>query len=104
VSRARGSLLALAGLLGVALAYGLVAHFLPLREQVGIGAGLLAKQMCSCIYVAQRSPEACRADQRTSLDPIAFELRRDEQRVWAGVRLLGERIAVHRAGFGCTLE
>jgi hypothetical protein len=97
-----GALLA-AGL-AIALVYGFVTRYLPLRAQVDIGAGSLAKQMCSCLYVAERSVEACRADQSSLLDPIGFELRSDEQLVWAGIPMLGARTALYREGFGCTLE
>jgi hypothetical protein len=60
--------------------------------------------MCICVFVAKRSAEDCRADQLPALDPIEYEVRASQARVWAGIAWLGERTALHREGFGCTLE
>ena len=75
-----------------------------LRYAVDIGAAMLAKQMCSCVYLAGRDVADCRADQFESMDRIRLELLRGQQRVRAWVPGLGERTAVHRPGLGCTLE
>lgn len=104
MSRRRQILAAGAAAIGLALAYATFGWYLPLRALVDIGAGTLSKQMCSCIYVANRSAEDCRADQFESLDPIPFEVDAEQQRVSAGIPLLGRRTAVHRAGFGCAFE
>lgn len=91
-----------AAALGAAL---LLWHwYLPLRGAVGVGAGMLAKQICSCVYVAGREPADCRADQFPSMDPIEVEVLRDAARVRAFVTGFGERIAIHRDGLGCMLE
>lgn len=74
----------------------------PTRHAVEIGAAMLAKQMCSCLHVAGRSREDCRADQLETMDPIQLEL--EGARVRAFIPLLAERVAVHRPGFGCSLE
>jgi hypothetical protein len=76
----------------------------PTRFAVGIGAGMLAKQVCSCIYVAKRNVEDCRADQYESMDSIRLEVLDAEERVRAWVPGFGERISIYREGFGCTLE
>ena len=88
----------------VAIAMGLVVWrwYLPTRFAVDIGAAMLAKQVCSCVYVANRSRADCRADQFSSMDPIALEILRDPERAW--VTGFGERTAVHREGLGCTLD
>ena len=39
-----------------------------------------------------------------SLDPIRVDLETEPSAVRAFVPLLGERRAIHRPGFGCTLE
>jgi hypothetical protein len=91
-------------LLGVGLAAGWFGWYRPTRFSVDIGAGMLAKQMCSCLFVAARAEGACRADQLASLDPIQLEVRSEPRAVRAFVPLFGERIAVHRDGLGCTLE
>ena len=94
----------LALLLAVALGVFWFSWVRPTRFAVDIGAGMLAKQMCSCLFVAERDEPGCRADQMPSLDPIQLEVRSQPRSVRAFVPLLGERIAVHRDGFGCTLE
>jgi hypothetical protein len=105
VSRGRAIAVAVAGVvLAAAIGAGLFGWYLPTRRAVAIGAGMLAKQICSCIYVAARSLEDCRADQFSSMDPIEVEVLRDEERVRAFIPALGERSAVHREGLGCTLE
>jgi hypothetical protein len=105
VSRRRKIALAAAGVaLAAAVGFGLFGWYLPTRRAVAVGAGMLAKQICSCVYVAKRSVEDCRADQFSSMDPIQLEVRGEEQRVRAFVPALGERSAVHREGLGCTLE
>ena len=95
-----GALTAL--VLGLALiGYGWIVQT---THAVDIGAGMLAKQVCSCFYLANRSLEDCRADQMASMDAIDVEILEDEMRVRAWVSGLGERQAFYRQGFGCTLE
>ena len=65
---------------------------------------MLAKQMCSCVLLAGRSAGDCRADQFASMDAIEVDIDRVAQRVRAGVTGFGERTAIYRDGFGCTLE
>lgn len=87
-----------------ALALGYWQWVRPTRYAVNIGAGMLAKQMCSCIFVAHRDLDACRADQMQSMDPIQLEVHDDPPGVRAFVPLLGERRASYREGLGCTLH
>ncbi len=96
----------LGGGLVLAIGTGLVwwQWYLPTRRAVDIGAAMLAKQICSCVYVASRELADCRADQFSSMDPIRVELQRDQQRVRAWLPALGERFAAYREGFGCALE
>jgi len=91
-------------LVGAALVWGVWSWYLPTRRAVDIGAGMLAKQVCSCVFVADRSVDDCRADQFESMDPIRLEVRHDEKRVRAWLPALGERTAIHREGLGCVLE
>jgi hypothetical protein len=104
MSRARKIMIGLTLLLCVGLALAWRGWYLPTRDAVAIGAGLLAKQVCSCVYVAGRELDDCRADQMASTDPIQLEVRASEQRVRAWLPAFAERSAIHRAGFGCTLE
>lgn len=89
-------------LLGGGIAYQL--WYEPTRLAVGIGAGMLAKQLCSCVFVADRDLEDCRADQLESMDPIQVELDAERARVRAFLPGFGERLAVHRDGLGCSLR
>jgi len=91
-------------LLLVAAIAGWWFFYRPTRFAVDIGSGMLAKQICSCLFVAGRDFEACRADQFASMDRIQVEVQREPPRVRAFVPLFGERSAVHREGLGCTLE
>ena len=88
----------------IATAVAVWRWYLPTRFAVDIGAAMLAKQVCSCVYVANRSRADCRADQFSSMDPIALEILRDPERVRAWVTGFGERTAIHLEGSGCTLE
>ncbi len=78
-----------------------------LRRDANVGAGFLAKQMCSCLYVAGRDFDGCRADMMEAMDAIPVQRFSEGERtgVRAGVAWLGfERVALHRAGTGCTLD
>lgn len=95
------------GVAAVALVAGAVFYtqwLVPTREAVGIGAAMLAKQMCTCMFVAGRAQDACRADQMASLDPIQAEVTSEPQGVRAFISGLGERSAVHSKEYGCTLQ
>lgn len=94
----------LALLLGVALA-GAAAYYGPgLRQQAWIGAGFVAKQVCSCIFVGGRDLAACRVDLRPRAERVQAEVLLPERAVRAWLPLLAERIARYQDGSGCTLE
>ncbi len=76
----------------------------PTRKAVGIGTSMLAKQMCSCMFVAGRSQADCRADQFSTMDSIDVEIDRDARLVRASVPVLGERSAAYSEDFGCMLR
>ena len=73
-------------------------------KNVEIGAGYVAKEVCSCIYVGERDFESCRLDVPAVMDSIEAEVLGDERAVRAFVPYLGERVARFSAdGGGCTL-
>lgn len=75
-----------------------------LLEAAEVGAGYVAKQTCSCVYVAGRSLDACRPDLPVEMDRIDAALLDDAEGVRASVLLgLVERRALHHPGSGCTL-
>jgi hypothetical protein len=100
----RRALIVAAAALSLAGAAGYVFWVVPTRQAVAIGSGMLSKQMCSCLFVAERSQSECRADQFESMDPIQVEILGDPSGVRAFVPWLGERTATWRSGFGCTLQ
>lgn len=104
MSPGRKILLGLAVALAIAMGLVVWRWYLPTRFAVDIGAAMLAKQVCSCVYVAKRSVADCRADQFSSMDPISLEVLPDTERVRAWVTGFGERTAIYREGLGCTLE
>ena len=93
-------LVALAAAVAVAAGAGLVYA----RHAVMIGAGYVAKLTCSCVYVAGRDLEACRADFPPYMDGIEASLLPGAAGVRTEASLLGvERIAAHAEGEGCRL-
>jgi hypothetical protein len=72
------------------------------ERQAGVGAGYVAKEVCSCMFVGGRSLEACRGDVPASMDRVRAEALPDGVR--GSVPLLASRVARHEPGFGCTLH
>jgi hypothetical protein len=72
-----------------------------LRDRTDVGAGYVAKELCSCIFVGERTPDSCRPDIPPAMDAIEAEVGTD--RVRAFVPYLGERIARFEPPFGCVL-
>lgn len=104
MSRGKRFLLAGAGTVVVLLGLAFLGWYVPTRKAVDVGAAMLAKQVCSCIYLAGRSLEECRADQFETMDPIMVEALREVGRVRAWIPGFGERTALYREGLGCNLE
>ena len=73
-----------------------------LAPRADIGAGFVAKQLCSCIFVGERELESCQLDLGPELARVRFE--RTEDGVHAWVPLLASRNARHREETGCTLD
>jgi hypothetical protein len=73
-----------------------------LAAQASIGAGYVAKEVCSCVFVGGRGLESCRADVPPSMDRVEAELLPDGVRGF--VTGLASRVARFEPGFGCTLH
>ena len=73
-----------------------------LAPQADIGAGFVAKQVCSCVFVGGRDREACRLDLQSDLARVRSEPLADGIHAW--VPLLASRRAHFREGTGCTLD
>ncbi len=84
--------------LGIAAA----AWFGPeLLLSMRIGTGFVARQVCSCVFVAERSLDSCRADMLPQTDAVNVEVLADGVR--SSLPLLETRTARYRPGLGCTL-
>jgi len=88
------------------LVVGVAAVALPrLRSMASVGAGYVAKQACSCLFVAERSEARCRADLRPDIaERVGFALTPDGTGVRARASFLASRVARHHPGRGCTLQ
>ncbi len=85
----------------------LAAVGLPwLQSRSAIGAGYVAKEVCSCMALGGRSYEACRADLPADLgfERVRSEPLPDAAGVHAWVPGLAERTARAKPSEGCTLE
>ena len=75
------------------------------QAQANIGAGYVAHQICSCVFVAERSYESCLPDLLPVMDRIQSEIveigNRRGVRGW--IPLLANRTALHTPGRGCAL-
>jgi len=72
-----------------------------LRDQSDVGAGYVAKELCSCIFVGGRDLGSCRPDIPPAMDRVEAQVEGD--RIRAIVPGLAERIARHEPPFGCVL-
>lgn len=91
-------------LMVLGLALGATVLYLPkLREVATVGAGFVAKEVCSCLYVGERDFQSCRTDVRADMDLIRAEVLPSDDGVRAWLPLLTERVARHHPGSGCTL-
>jgi len=68
-----------------------------------IGAGYIAKQMCSCVFVAERDFASCRADMPPDMVRVRAEVLAGARGVHAWVPGIAERTAKYRTDTGCTL-
>lgn len=93
-------------LLGLALvaAAGAGVGWWRVHRMADLGAGFVAKQMCSCVFVGGRSFESCRADMPESMDRVRAELDDGGAGVRGSVPFFARRRALYAPGTGCTLH
>lgn len=93
--------LGIAGLVAIGIA---AAVTLPRARALSrLGAGYVAKQMCSCIFVDEREYASCRPDIPPSMERVEAEVLTTPPGVRAVVRFLAEREARYSPDTGCTL-
>ena len=68
-----------------------------------VGAGYAAKHMCSCVHVAERSTESCRADLPAAMQSIQVAARSDPAGFAASILGIEREARVQPEG-GCTLR
>jgi len=77
---------------------------LRVRRAGRLGAGVTAKQLCSCIFVDGRDEASCRRDLPPGTDPIRTTVDQVARTVRASGLLRAERMARYNDGSGCALE
>jgi hypothetical protein len=92
-----------AGAALIALAAG-AAYAARVADQAGVGAAAIAKIRCSCVFVAARTPEACRADDPPGFEQITTEIDATAKTITARVLGVITRRAAYSEAYGCTLE
>lgn len=96
-------------ILGIGLVILLVAGVLlyrQIRPRAQIGAGYVAHQICSCVFVAKRAYASCLLDLLPAMDAIRSEVIEAEGKngVRGWIPVLADRTALHTPGFGCALD
>ena len=86
-------------ILGVAL-FGYGIYYVGLMGQILTGFG--AKQLCSCVFVSERTPSSVLQNELNRFPYTLASYEVDHQERWAGSRLgIGpQRRAVYRDGLG----
>ena len=80
-----------------------IIGYFVMHHSAQIGAGYLAKQMCSCVYVAGRSFDDCRQDQRNTRFVAVREVP-ELQGMRSRAYPFPPAHAFYHDGYGCTLE
>ncbi len=69
-----------------------------------IGTGYIAKQMCSCVFVAERDFTACRRDMPIDMARVHAALLEHGSGIRAWLPAVVERTAHYTSSTGCTLD
>ena len=72
------------------------------RKYGEIGAGFVARQMCSCLYVQDRDEQSCRAEIGSQID--AAQIVYMDERVIVNFSGLNQAEARLKPGYGCNVQ
>lgn len=67
-----------------------------------IGTSYAAKQVCSCVFIAERTLESCKGDSLTDISQLSFEQGEDGVTASAAGGIISNT-ARYQSGLGCTL-
>lgn len=88
----------------LAMIAGALWHFWA-RDTVAfanIGTSFAAKQVCSCVFVAERTLDSCKGDSLTDISQLSFKQSEDSVTASAAGGLISNT-AQYQSGLGCTL-
>jgi hypothetical protein len=97
------SFMTIIGLALLAIAIGVVLFLVNARRTAEIGGAFVAKQMCSCLFVAGRTYESCLTD----FDPSVLkqmDITYIDRKVIVNAAGLDQSAAELTPGFGCAVE
>ena len=74
-----------------------------IRPPLERGAGYAARMVCSCVYVSNRTFDACLADLDPQVKTLNFDQTDEPEGFIVGLFPLVSRSVVHEQGYGCRL-
>ncbi len=93
------------GLLALIIAGAAIAYVM-IRPYAQIGATYIAKQMCSCLFVAGRSEASCHAEFKPDIDRFQLKVHRGARPGRNAVRarlFVFSGASSYTEGYGCTV-
>ena len=94
------------GGVAVLLVVGAVTAYVLVKPYAQIGGTYLAKQICSCVFVAGRTDASCHAEFEPDVNKFAVTIHRSSKpgHGWVRTRLLiFKGAATYTEGYGCTV-
>jgi hypothetical protein len=96
----------IAGGLVVLILIGAGVAYVMIRPYAQIGASYIAKQMCSCLFVAGRSEASCHAEFEPDIERFQVTVHRGKRPGHDSVRtrmVIFSGAAKYNEGYGCTV-
>jgi hypothetical protein len=73
-------------------------------QRAALGAGYIARVVCSCRYVGNRDMASCKTDFEPGTEIVGVEDDTEKRRITASVPLLARRTATFDPEYGCALD